>query len=183
MLANTELGVQENTSMQRINYCPKCASKLDTKLIEGIARKACSSPDCGFIYWNNPLPVVAALIEYQGQIILARNTKWPRGIFSLVTGFLERKETPEQAVIREVKEELGLDSEVMSFVGHYPFSEMNQIILAFSVRATGELKRNDEIAETKLVSVEALRAYDFGPLYITSAIAKAWLDKTPNKKK
>lgn len=166
--------------MQLVKYCPKCASKLDIKLIEGAERKVCNFPDCGFIHWDNPLPVVAALIEYQGQIILARNAKWPPGIFSLVTGFLEQGETPKHAVIREVKEELGLCGEITDFVGHYPFSEMNQIILAFSVSATGDLKTNDEIAETKLISIEQLGTYDFGPLYITSAVVKDWLEQTPN---
>ena len=154
--------------------------ELDTKPIEGVERKACSSPGCGLVHWDNPLPVAAALIAYQSQVVLARNAKWPRGIFSLVTGFLERKETPERAVIREVKEELGLDSEVTSFVGHYPFAEMNQIILAFSVCASGELRTSDEIAETTLVPMEQLRAYDFGPLYITSAIVRDWLAQTLN---
>lgn len=166
--------------MQPVRYCPKCASKLDTKLIEGVERKACSSPGCGFVHWDNPLPVVAALVEYQGQIILARNAKWPHEIFSLVTGFLERKESPERAVIREVKEELGLDSEVTSFIGHYPFAEMNQIILAFSVRAVGELKTSVEIAETRMITIEQLRAYDFGPLYITSAVVNDWFEQTPS---
>lgn len=166
--------------MQPMRYCPRCANKLDTKLIEGVERKACSSADCGFVHWDNPLPVVAALIEYQGQIILARNAKWPRQIFSLVTGFLERMETPERAIIREVKEELGLDSKVTRLIGHYPFAEMNQIILAFSVSAVGELKTNEEIAETKLITMEQLRAYDFGRLYITSAVVMDWLKQMPN---
>jgi len=166
--------------MQPVRYCPKCGNKLDTKLIEGVERKACGSPTCGFVHWDNPVPVVAALIEYQGQIILARNAKWPREIFSLVTGFLEQKETPEHAIIREVKEELGLDSEITSFMGHYPFGEMNQILLAFSVSAAGELKTSDEIAETKLITIEQLRAYDFGLLYITSAIVRGWLEQIPN---
>lgn len=166
--------------MQPANYCLKCGSKLDTRLIEGVERKACSSPACGFVYWDSPLPVVAALIDYQGQIVLARNAKWPHGIFSLVTGFLERKETPEYAVTREVKEELGLDGEVTGFIGHYPFVEMNQIILAFSVRAAGKLETSDEIAETKLVTIEQLCVYDFGPLYITAAVVKDWLGHMHN---
>ena len=83
-------------------------------------------------------------------------------------------------VVREVKEELGLDSEVTSFIGHHPFAEMNQIILAFSVRAAGELKTSDEITETRLITIEQLRAYDFGPLYITSAVVKDWFEQTPN---
>lgn len=161
--------------MQTVKYCLKCGSKLDIKRIEGLERKACNSPGCGFVHWDNPLPVVAGLIEYRGQIILARNAKWPREIFSLVTGFLVSKETPEDAVLREVKEELGLDGEVTGFIGHYPFAEMNQIILAFAVSASGELSLSDEIAETKLITVEQLRAYDFGPLYITSAVVSDWL--------
>ncbi len=166
--------------MQPVLYCPRCASKLVTKLLEGVERQACTFPGCGFVHWDNPLPVVAALIEYRGKFLLARNAKWPRGIFSLVTGFLERKETPERAVTREVKEELGLDSEVTSFIGHYPFSEMNQIILAFSVSAAGELKTSGEIAETMSVTIEQLRVHDFKPLYITSAVVRDWLEQSPN---
>lgn len=165
--------------MRPFNYCPRCASVLDTRGIEGADRRACGTPGCGFVHWDNPLPVVAALVEYQGQIILARNAKWPRGVFSLVTGFLERGEAPERAVIREVREELGLQGEVSRFIGHYPFAEMNQIILAFAVRATGELATNREIAETLLVTTERLRHYDFGPLYITSAIIGDWLPPAP----
>jgi NADH pyrophosphatase NudC (nudix superfamily) len=48
---------------------------------------------------GNPVPVVAALIEYQGKIVLARNAQWPEGMFSLVTGYLEKHETPEDAVV------------------------------------------------------------------------------------
>jgi NADH pyrophosphatase NudC (nudix superfamily) len=167
-------GVQRNDHMHNINYCPKCASRLDIKAVAGIERKVCSSPGCDFVHWDNPLPVVAALVEHQGQIVLARNAKWPRGIFSFVSGFLERKETPQHAVLREVREELGLDGEVRGFIGHYPFGEMNQIIMAFWVRGAGEVRTSDEIAEIKRVSVEQLRAYDFGPLYITSAVVRDW---------
>lgn len=161
--------------MKPYGYCPLCAARLETRLIDGVERKACSAPGCDYVNWGNPLPVVAALVEYQGQILMARNVKWPRGIFSLITGFLERKETPQQAVIREVKEELGLESEVTGFIGHYVFGEMNQIIMAFAVRASGEIMINSELAEIKLVPVEKLRNYDFGPLYITTAVVRDWL--------
>ncbi len=134
-----------------MKYCPECAGKLEDRFVDGIERKACTSPGCDFVYWDNPLPVVAALIRYKDDIILARNAKWPEGMFSLITGFLEKQETPEQAVEREVKEELGLDSEIKGFIGHYSFFAMNQIILAFWVSADGELKTSEEITEVKLV--------------------------------
>ena len=156
-------------------FCPRCAGPLATQSIESLERLVCSAPGCGFVHWDNPLPVVAALVEYQGQILLARNAQWPRRIFSLVTGFLDQKESPEHAVMREVKEELNLESTVTHFIGHYPFVEMNQIILAFAVEACGELKANHEIAETKLISIEELTTYDFTPLYLTSAIVRDWL--------
>lgn len=157
------------------HFCPRCTRPLDTQSIESIERLICNAPGCGFVHWDNPLPVVAALVEYQGQILLARNAQWPRSIFSLVAGFLDQKESPAHAVIREVKEELNLESRVTQFIGHYPFVEKNQIILAFAVQACGALKTNHEIAETKLITLDQLKTYDFAPLYLTSAIVRDWL--------
>jgi NADH pyrophosphatase NudC (nudix superfamily) len=134
------------------------------------------------VHWDNPVPVVAALIEYQDKIVLARNSQWPDGMFSLVTGYLERNETPEEAVVREVKEELGLDGKVQEFIGCYSFIEKNQIIMAHWVAATGELKTGNEIAEVRFLSREELKLWQFGRLALTSTIVGHWLEKvTPNK--
>ena len=156
-------------------FCPHCASALQPRLQDTGERLSCTNPSCDFVHWDNPLPVVAALVEHEGQFILARNVKWPRRIFSVITGFLEKNESPEQAIMREVKEELNLDGHVTRFIGHYPFAEQNQLILAYAITASGELKTNAEIAETKLLSRAQLQAYDFAPLYITTAIVNDWL--------
>ena len=80
--------------------------------------------------------VVAAIVEYGDQhVILAHNKDWPIHWYGLITGFLEKHEDPEKCVIREVKEELGLEGEILEFVGHYTFVRMNQIIMAFHVKA------------------------------------------------
>ena len=134
------------------------------------------------MHWDNPVPVVAALIQFQGKIVLARNSRWPKGMFSLVTGYLERNETPEEAVVREVYEELGLNGKVEKFIGCYSFTEKNQVILAHWVVASGELKTGSEITEVKLLSREELNLWQFGRLALTSAIVKQWLAITrPNK--
>lgn len=161
----------------RMKYCPECASTLTPKRIDGVERKACAVPECGFVQWDNPVPVVAALVQYQTRIVLARNAQWPEGMFSLVTGYLEKGETPETAVAREVKEELGLDGEVRDLIGCYSFSEKNQIILAHWVVANGALKLGNEIAEVRLLSREELKRWRFGRLAITSAIVRRWLEK------
>jgi len=161
-----------------MKYCPECASALELRRIDGVERKVCVSPGCGFVHWDNPVPVVAALIEYKGKIVLARNAQWPDGMFSLVTGYLERNESPEDAVVREVKEELGLDGTVQEFIGCYSFIEKNQIILAHWLVATGELTTGNEITEVKLLSREELKLWQFGRLSLTSTIVKQWLEKT-----
>ncbi len=157
-----------------MKFCPECGNKLYTKVIDGASRQVCENSDCSFVYWNNPIPVVAALVQYKDKYILARNTAWPKGVFSGITGYLEQGESPEQAVVREVKEELNLEGKVTRFLGHFNFKEKNQLIIAFEVHATGELHTNHELAEIKHLTSDELLKYDFRPLYITQGIIKAW---------
>ena len=84
-------------------------------------------------------------------------------------------------MVREVKEELGLDGKAQEFIGCYSLIEKNQIILAYWVVAAGELTTGNEITEVKLLSREELKLWQFGRLAITSAIVKQWLEiTTPN---
>jgi NAD+ diphosphatase len=56
-------------------YCPICASALILKIEGERERAAC--PSGHWTHWDNPLPVVAALVEVEGRILLARNAAWP----------------------------------------------------------------------------------------------------------
>ena len=98
-------------SAEAFAFCPRCAQPLAERPIADdggtVLRRACVD-DCGFVQWGNPTPAVGALVEHEGEIILARNRAWPAGWFALVTGYLEAREDPKAAVAREVKEELGL---------------------------------------------------------------------------
>jgi NAD+ diphosphatase len=46
--------------------------------------------------------VLAAVIEYDGQILLARNAAWPGKMYALITGFMEAGETPQDGITREI---------------------------------------------------------------------------------
>lgn len=166
-------------------FCPICGSDLVSGEIDGVARNVCSSDKCGFVLWNNPVPVVAALVECNNQYIVARNRSWPKGIFSVITGYLEQDESPEEAVIREVQEELGLQGTIRRFIGNYAFRESNQVLLCYEVTATGKITTNHELAEVTLLSPQELSAYDFHPLYITEKLIKDWkiLNGFPMEKK
>jgi hypothetical protein len=73
-------------------FCPLCRAPRRCAGSD-LPRLACGA-GCGFVHWDNPAPVLAALVEYQGRVVLARNRAWAAGAFGLITGFLERGEDP-----------------------------------------------------------------------------------------
>lgn len=163
-------------------FCPHCAARLENREIDGRSRLACSAA-CGYVNWNNPTPVVAGLVQLidqdsQGEIfVLARNAAWPTGMFSLITGFLEQGEQPEQAIAREAQEELGVHCPEVRFLGHFSLPQFNQLIIAYHLRTAGPLAPGAEIAETRILSRETLAAYDFGQLELTTHIVATALAK------
>jgi ADP-ribose pyrophosphatase YjhB (NUDIX family) len=141
-------------------FCPLCASTLARRLVGERERDACSA--CDWVHWDNPTPVVAAVVEYRGQVLLARNRAWPEKMFALVTGFLERDESPSAAVLREVKEETDLDGEDARLIGVYDFARMNQVIIAYHVPARGVVRLGEELADYRLVEPARLRPWPQG---------------------
>ena len=150
-------------STESFRFCPRCGKPLAERPvtdIEGITttRRACE-PECGFVQWGNPVPVVGALVEHEGEIVLARNQGWPEGFFALVTGYLEGFEDPRAAVAREVKEELGLDVECSTLIGNYIFERKNEVVLCYHALATGRVRLGRELAEVRRVKPAALRPW------------------------
>ncbi len=157
--------------MNDYRFCPQCGSGLVARDTGGVSRPACPVEACGFVVWDNPVPVIAAIVETAGRIVLARNVAWPEKVFGLVTGYLERDEAPEAAVAREVGEELGLRATSVKLVGLYPFAEKNQLIIAYHVIADGRIDLNEELAEVRLIDPDKLKAWDFG----TGPAVRDWL--------
>lgn len=152
------------------NYCPNCAAPLVERMVESEPRRACGS-DCGFVHYDNPTPVVAVIVEHEGTVVLARNKAWPRKFYGLITGFLERNESPQACAVREVKEELNLDAREPALVGVYEFAQMNQVIIAFHAQATGTIALNDELDDFRHVPLERCRVWPAG----TGFALRDWL--------
>ena len=152
------------------NFCPNCASPLVDAVVNSETRHACSA-NCGYVYYDNPTPVVAAIVEHEGAVVLARNKAWPRHFYGLITGFLERAEAPEECAVREVKEELDLVAQSPMLIGVYPFERMNQVIIAFHVRASGVIRLNEELDDFKHVPPEQCRVWPAG----TGLALRDWL--------
>lgn len=147
--------------MAAFKFCPSCAAPLIEQAIAGEQRRGCSA-SCGFVHYDNPTPVVAAIVEHDGRVVLARNRAWPRAFYGLITGFLERNEAPDRCALREVKEELNLEAQSASLIGVYAFERMNQVIIAYHVPATGKIVLNDELDDYKHVPPEQCRVWAGG---------------------
>lgn len=154
-------------------FCPRCRSPLEERERGGAMRAMCLSPGCGFTHWDNPVPVVAAIVEHDGHVILVRSHGWPEHAFGLVAGFLERGESPEQGVLREIREEIGIAAEISELVGVYGFELRNQLLLVYHARALeGDIRLGeDELAAYKRVPVHALKPWPRG----TGPALRDWL--------
>jgi NAD+ diphosphatase len=154
-------------------FCPACTAPLVDDYVDREPRRLCSAR-CGFVHYDNPTPVVAAVVEHEGCVVLAHNRAWPpqlRSFYGLITGFLERGESPEQCVVREVKEELSLQATATTLIGVYAFERMNQVIIAFHVPAQGTIVLNEELDEHKHVPPEQCRVWPSG----TGLALRDWL--------
>lgn len=159
--------------MAEFRYCPSCAAPLAERTVQGELRRACSA-NCGFIHYDNPTPVVAAVVEHDGMVVLAHNRAWPptlRSFYGLITGFLERAETPEQCALREVKEELDLAGTSPTLIGIYSFELMNQVIIAYHVPAHGTIRLNEELDDFRHVAPSECRVWSSG----TGLALRDWL--------
>lgn len=154
-------------------YCPQCRCELISKELGGRSRLICAVAECGFVFWDNPVPVVAAIVELDGNIVLVRNAWWPEGKFGLLAGYLEPDETAEQGVLREVAEEIGLHGAIREFVGTYPNAGNNQLLLVYHVHVEGEPELSAELAEIRRLPPERLRPWPHG----TGIALGDWLTK------
>lgn len=153
-------------------FCPLCSAAMVVRHDGERDRRACSA--CAFIHYDNPLPVVAAIVETAEGVVLVRNVGWPEKMFGLVTGFLERGETPEDGVLREIREELGVVARKPTLIGVYAFAERNELLVAFHVEADGPFVLSSELAGHKIVPKARLKPWPFG----TGQAVADWLART-----
>ena len=151
-------------------FCPNCATELAllTADEDGGPKQRLRCPACRWTHWNNPTPVLAAVIECadrDGRLLLARNAAWPGRMFGLVTGFMEAGETPQEGIAREVAEETSLAVDALALIGVYDFQRMNQVIIAYHALARGEIALSPELAECRLFAPAEVRCWRAGTGY------------------
>lgn len=147
-------------------YCSRCGSALVLTHYEGKKRLVCKS--CGTVLYENPLPSVVGLnLNERDEILLVRRSIDPgKGIWCLPGGFIEKGETAEEAVIREIKEETNLMAEVEDVID--VCSQINGfygdvIVIGYEVRVTrGTITPGDDAREVGYFHYKTLPVLAFG---------------------
>lgn len=158
------------TAAAAYKYCPSCATPLQllAEQEDGGPKTRLRCPACGWTHWNNPTPVLAAVIELadrDGRVLLARNAAWPGSFFGLITGFMEAGETPEEGITREIGEETSLTVDALKLIGVHDFQRMNQVLITYHAVAHGEINLSPELVEYKLVPPAELKCWPAGTGY------------------
>ncbi|OPX18490.1 aspartate 1-decarboxylase [candidate division WOR-3 bacterium 4484_100] len=123
--------------------------------------------NCGWVYYNNPLPSVVALVKnHKGDLLLIKRGVEPgKGKWALPSGFIEQDEEPNSAVLRELKEETNVTGTVDFLLGVFnEFTKLygNVIQIAYKISYLGgRLRPGSDVVEVKFFSQNRLPGLAF----------------------
>lgn len=158
-------------------YCPVCGSSKFVAKQEN--EKICEN--CGFNYYINPSAAVAAfIVNKEGELLVGRRAHDPaKGTLDLPGGFVALEETGEEAIKREIKEELNLTitkaEMLFSIPNKYRWSGMTiptlDLFYYCEVADLNELKPLDDVVETFFIKLDYIHPEDFGLASIREAVS------------
>ena len=90
-------------------------------------------------------PCILVAVTHEDKILLVKHNNQIRNLFTVIAGFVELGESLEECVMREVKEEVGIDIDSVEYVGSQSWPFPNQLMVAFSAKA----KSKDCVIDTK----------------------------------
>ena len=128
----------------RHRFCGSCGTA--TVSSEAGHQRRCPNPDCGAPHFPRTDPAIIVLVHDGGErCVLGRQAVWPPGMHSTLAGFVEPGESLEDAVAREVMEEVGLPLEEITYLSSQPWPFPSSLMLGFHARATATELKVDEV--------------------------------------
>jgi NAD+ diphosphatase len=135
-------------------YCGRCGTATVVKSGE----RARHCPNCAQIHYPRIAPAVMALVQRRDQLLLARSPHFAPGMHSALAGFVEPGESLEQCLVREVKEEVGIDVVNLRYFSSQPWPFPHSLMIAFNCDwAAGEIAPDpNEIEAAAWFNLESL---------------------------
>lgn len=140
-------------------YCSRCGTPTQDQVHE----RARICPECGLTNYPRLSPAIIVRVQRTGadgrsRILLARNRRYPGGMFSVLAGFVEPGETLEECVAREIWEEVGITVHDISYIGSQPWPFPHSLMIAFTAEhAAGEIAVDIvELEEARWFAVDEL---------------------------
>ena len=150
-------------------YCGRCATPTETA--PGERARRC--PACGLLAYPRLAPAVIVLVERGDEVLLARGRNFPLPMYSALAGFVEPGESLEEAVHREVGEEVGVELADVAYAGSQPWPFPHSLMIGFTARwAGGEIR----IDETELADARWCAPDDLPNLPSKLSIARRLID-------
>lgn len=168
-----------------MKHCGACGTALENGPDEsGYPHQYCGA--CGWRWYDPPTPVTLVLVTMpDGQVVYTRKNSFEPGRWSVVSGFIPRGERAEDAALREVKEETGLDATLVRFMGTHVYDgRPDQIVIAFHARASGgNPQAGDDVDQVEVgpPDLSRLRAGSTSHWLVASLLGEATpsIAKTP----
>ena len=131
-------------------------------------------PRCGMLFYPRLSPAVIVLVSRGDEVLLARSPGFPPGMYSVLAGFVEPGESIEETIGREIREEVGIEVENLSYFGSQPWPFPNSLMIGFTADYAGGELRTDpaEIEDAGWYS-----AGELPPLPPKVSIARAMIDE------
>ena len=109
-------------------FCGRCGTPTVMKSRE----RARECPSCGQVHYPRIAPAVMALVQRGDQLLLARSPHFLPGMYSALAGFVEPGESLEQCLVREVKEEVGVEVADLRYFSSQPWPFPHSLMIAFN---------------------------------------------------
>jgi NAD+ diphosphatase len=139
-------------------FCGQCGTPT-TRLSHELAKQC---PNCGLISYPRISPAIIIAVvrrtERGGELLLARNHRFPTGRYSVLAGYVEPGETLEECARREVFEEAGIRIKNIRYFGSQPWPFPNSLMIGFTAEyEAGEVSIEEaELADAGWFSAGAL---------------------------
>ncbi|TAK31740.1 MAG: NUDIX domain-containing protein [Chloroflexota bacterium] len=140
----------------RLNYCPRCATKLALRFVHGRERPIC--PECGLVQYVGPKVAVGCIVALDGKLILNRRAIEPGfGRWTFPSGYVDLGEEAHVAAAREAMEETGMDVEIRRLVGVYGNDDRSIVFIVYAGSVVGgELTLSEESDQLGLFALHEL---------------------------